>query len=131
MLTDLTTELAESIVPDIFSDVGTRLCEIVRTVETPSGYGGVDATDQVVATDIPCVFRSVPGNVRYQLGTESFSGRVLMPFVFGGSPLGLLPTDRIRLLADDRHADQIFQVRNPVDKDNLGVYYEADVVEEK
>jgi hypothetical protein len=130
MLTDLTTELATAIAPDIFNSVGTELCEIVRATETPTGYGGVTAVDVSVISDIPCVFKPTPGSVKYQDGVEYLAGRVLVPCIWGGDPLELLLTDKIRLQeGDGANWERLFSVK---DISNIhGVYYDVGVTQEE
>jgi hypothetical protein len=130
MLTELTTDLATTVIPDLFGDVGTELCNIVRATETPSGYGGVTTVDADVISDIPCVYKPTPGSARYQLGAEYLSGRIQLPCIWEGSPIALLLTDKIRLQdGGDANWPRLFAVR---DISNIhGVYYDVGVTQEE
>lgn len=129
MLTDDLRDLAELDVPEIFEEVATHVCDVLRGTATPTGYGGEETVDAIAFGSVPCVYKSTPGSAKYQLGREYLSGRIQMPRVWQSQTIDLKLTDRIRLQAG-AIADytRTFQVRdiNP----NYDVFWDVGVTQE-
>jgi hypothetical protein len=129
MLTAVVQELANDVAPDLFNEVATEVCNIVRSNVTQTGYGGETTTDADLVTDVPCVYEATPNSAKYQMGSEYLSGRIMLPKVWNNDVIELAMTDKIVIQADDLiNHDRTFQVKdvNP----NHGVFYDVGVIEE-
>lgn len=133
MLTDVLDELAQDIIPDLFGDVGTEYCDVIRTTGTTNDFGGIEpGTPGSEYAEIPCVLemrRAGQSGPRWQLGEEYLDARIRMPTHHQGEVITLLLKDRIRIAErEGANPERIFEVKDP--GNTFGVYYDVGVVTE-
>jgi hypothetical protein len=130
MLVERLQRIAEVTVPAAFDKNATHLCDILRTTDTPTGYGGEDTVDAELLTDVPCVYLSIPKSARYQLGKETRLARILIPRIVEGEPLDLQLTDKIRLQESEIVPyERVFQVKDISPMSD--VYLDVEVIQEE
>lgn len=130
MLTEIFNELGTEIMPSVFNEIATDTLNILRVSSpTSDGGGGVRKGTQTAinTSPIPClveIHRGLLAQETAKADRRQNKTFYLIKFCLtenGSTPLSVLPSDRLQVLARGLIAERIFEI---IGINDNGVHYE-------
>lgn len=128
-MADVFNKLGEQIIPSVARKVFPDSMNILRESKTSDGGGGVISTglSAINPTPIPCTYEPFTDKGYKAVGGDALTSTVQYKITFptnqNGALIGILPSDKIRVLSRGNQTEKTFRVIGI--KNDSGVIYEA------